>query len=79
MLKMTKVELEKISNADIHLFIEKDMTGGICSISKRYGKANNEFCPDFHETKPTVYIKYFDMNNSHEKANICDMEILNSL
>ena len=23
MLKMTKVELEKISNADIHLFIEK--------------------------------------------------------
>ena len=35
MLKMTKVELEKISNADIHLFIEKGMRGGICSVSKR--------------------------------------------
>ena len=29
MLKMTKVELEKISNADIHLFIEKEIGGGI--------------------------------------------------
>ena len=37
-LKMTKVELEKISNADIHLFIERGITGGICSVSKRYSK-----------------------------------------
>ena len=36
MLKMTKVELEKISNADMHLFIEKGMRGGICHFSKRY-------------------------------------------
>ena len=36
MLKMTKVELEKISNADMHLFIEKGMRGGICYFSKRY-------------------------------------------
>ena len=42
MLKMTKIELEKISNADIHLFIERDMRGGICYVSKRYSKANNE-------------------------------------
>ena len=79
MLKMTKVELEKISNADIHLFIEKGMREGICSVSKRYSKANNEFCPDYDETKPTVYIKYFDINNLHGKSNICDMEILNGL
>ena len=36
MLKMTKVELEKISNADMHLFIEKGMRRGICYFSKRY-------------------------------------------
>ena len=35
MLKMTKVELEKISEADIHLFIEKGMRGGISCTSKR--------------------------------------------
>ena len=47
MLKMTKVELEKISDADIHLFIEKGMRGGISYVSKRYSKANNEKCPNY--------------------------------
>ena len=64
MLKMTKVELEKISNTDIHLYIRR----GICYVSKRYSKANNEFCPDYDETKPKVYIKYLDMNNFYRKA-----------
>ena len=43
MLKMTKVELENISDADIHLFIEKGIRGGIWFVSKRYSKANNEY------------------------------------
>ena len=68
MLKMTKVELEKISNADMHLFIERGMRRGLCYVSKRYCKANNEFCPDYDKTKPKVYIKYLDMNNSYGKA-----------
>ena len=41
MLKMTKVKLEKISDADIHLFIEKGMRGGISYVNKRYSRANN--------------------------------------
>ena len=68
MLKMTKVELERSSETDIHLFIERGMRRGICSASKRYSKANNEFCPDYDETKPKVYIKYLDMNNLYGKA-----------
>ena len=47
MLKVTKVELEKISNADMHLFVERGMRGGISYINKRYSKANNEYCPDY--------------------------------
>ena len=39
-LKVTKVKLEKISNPDIHLFIKKEMRGGISYINKRYSKAN---------------------------------------
>ena len=69
-LNMTKVELEKISNADIYLFIERGMTGGICYASKKYSKANNELCPDYDETKPKVYIKDIDMNNLYGKAMI---------
>ena len=56
MLKKTKIELEKISDADIHLFIEKGMTGGISYASKRYSKANNKYCPDYDERKPEKYI-----------------------
>ena len=67
-LKVTKVELEKISNADMHLFIEKGMRGGISYISKNYSKANNEYCPDYDKNKPKIYINYFDMNNLYGKA-----------
>ena len=67
-LKMTKVELEKLSNADIHHFIEKGLRAGICQVSKRYSKANNEFCPDYDESKQKVYIKYLDMNNLYGRA-----------
>ena len=66
MLKMTKVELEKFSEVDIHLFIERGMTGGICLASKRYSKA--KFCQDYDETKEKVYIKYLDMSNLYGKA-----------
>ena len=51
MLKMTKVELDKISNMDIHLFIEKGMRGGIIYIKKRYNKAKNKYCPDYDDKK----------------------------
>ena len=63
LLKITKVELEKISDADMHLFIEKCMRGGISYINKRFSKANNEYCPDYDRTKPEKYITYLDMNN----------------
>ena len=46
MLKMRKVGLEKISDADMHLFIEKGKRGGISYINKRYSKANKENCPN---------------------------------
>ena len=49
LLKMTKVELEKISGADMHLFVEKGMRGGISYINKRYSKANSKYCPDYNK------------------------------
>ena len=63
MLTMTKIELEKISNAEIHLFIEKGMKRGISYASKKYSKANNRFCPDYDKTRPEKYVNYINMNN----------------
>ena len=42
MLKNTGVKLEKISDIDNYLFIEKGLWGGISYIAKRYAKANNK-------------------------------------
>ena len=63
MLKMTGIELEKISDIDQYLFIEKGLRGGISYIAKRHSKANNEYCPDYDENKPLTFSSYLDMNN----------------
>ena len=68
MLKMTKVELEKISDADMYIFIERCMRGDISYVNKRFSKANNEYCPDYDKNKPKVYINYHDMNNLYGDA-----------
>ena len=68
MLKMTNVELEKISNPDIHLFIEKGTRGGISYASKKYSKKNNENCPIYDKEKPEIHINYLHMNNLYGGA-----------
>ena len=42
MLKMTGVKLEKISDIDKYLFIEKGLRRGISYIAKRFWIANNK-------------------------------------
>ena len=62
MLKMTGIELEKISDIDQCLFIEKGLRGGISYIAKRDSKANNKYCTDYDKNKPSTFISYLDMN-----------------
>ena len=40
MLKMSGIQLGKINNIDVHLFLEKGMRGGVSHISKRYSKSD---------------------------------------
>ena len=63
MLNMTDIKLEKISNINKYLFIEKWFTGGISYIAKRYAKANNKYLNDYDPKKPSTFISYIDMNN----------------
>ena len=63
MLKITGIELEKISDIDQYLFIEKGLTGGISYIAKIHSKANNKYCPYYNKNKPSTFISYLDMNN----------------
>ena len=42
MLNMIEVQLELTSDADMHLFFEKCIRGGLSYISKRFNKASNK-------------------------------------
>ena len=63
-LKMTKVELELLTDPDMFLFFEKGVRGGVSAITKRYAKANNRYMgSEYDPNKPSIFIPYLDANN----------------
>ena len=58
MLKMTDIQLELISDIDMHLFIEKGMRGGTSYKIKRFSKANNKCMKCYDSGKECKYITY---------------------
>ena len=67
MLNMRKVELELITDADMHLFFEKDMRDGVSYISKRYSKVNNKYLKS-HDSKQESKHMCLDANNLYDYA-----------
>ena len=63
MLKMTGGKLEKTSDIDKYLFIEKGLRGRISYIAKRYAKANNKYMNDYDPKKQSTFMSYLDMTN----------------
>ena len=63
LLKKIGVELELLTDMDMHLFIERGMRSGISMVSKRYAKANNPMVEGYNQAEPTNYITYLDANN----------------
>ena len=51
-MKMTKVEVKKISDPDKYMFFEQGIRGGVCYINKKYSEASKN-----------VNILCLDMNN----------------
>ena len=68
MLRMTKMELDLISDIDMQLFIEKGMRGGILYIAKRHLKANNKYMECYDSSEESKYITYLDANNLYSWA-----------
>jgi len=58
-----KFEIELITDADMYLFFESSIRGGLSQISKRYAKANNKYMSDYNESIQESYILYLDANN----------------
>ena len=56
-LKLTKVQLELLSDPDMLLMIEIGIRGIIATISHRHSKANNEYMgTEFDPTKDSKFI-----------------------
>ena len=68
MLKMNGVNIEKIIDIEMYLFIGKGLRGGISYIDKRCSEANNKYMKNYDSTKPSKSIPYLDMNNLYARA-----------
>jgi len=64
MLKMTKINLDLISDIDMQLVIEKVLRGGISYIAHRHAKANNKYMGDYNPQKESRKIKNVHGNSS---------------
>ena len=60
MLRKTNVTLELFTDADMYLFIERGLRGGVCSVMQREAKASN---PRTGDETGKSWIVYYDANN----------------
>jgi len=62
-LKMTKMQLQLITDPNIFLFFENAIRGGVSTVSNRYAKANNKYLNKFDSSQPSSYILSYDVVN----------------
>ena len=63
LLKLTNIRLEQITEANMYLFIEKGLRGGISMVSHRHAIANNRYMQNFDPSQPDSFLQYLDSNN----------------
>jgi hypothetical protein len=63
MLKLTKEELELITDPDMLLMVMEGIRGGLSCIMLRYAEANNKYMITYDPSKNSIYIVSVDANN----------------
>jgi hypothetical protein len=67
-LKQSKIELELLTEYEMHCMVEKGIRGGISVIAHRHAKANNKYMSMHDASKESSYIIYLDANNLYGEA-----------
>ena len=67
-LKISKVELELLTDPNKLLFFEHGIRGGVSTIFHRRAQANNKYMEKFDESKPSVFVPYWDANGLYAWA-----------
>ena len=63
-LRMSRVDLQLITDVDMYNFVENSIRGGISMISTRHAQANNPSFPDTYDASlPRQDLIYLDANN----------------
>ena len=57
MVKMTKIQLDLISDQDMYSFLMDTIRGGICQVNKKYSKADNKYIRIQHDKWKNKKIK----------------------
>ena len=63
---MTKVDIGLASDADMFLFLEEGMRGGVSYISKRYSRAIYMYLKIYKTKQELKYILYLDVSNLYD-------------
>ena len=75
MLKMTKIELELITDPDMYLFLMDTIRGGISVCNKKHVIADNKYIDE--NTKNNKYLMYLDANNLYGGSMIQNLPYRN--
>ena len=62
-LKMTRVELELLTEPNMLLMIEEGLRDGITQVSHGYAEANNRYMKNYDKNKESSFLEHLDANN----------------
>ena len=63
LFKLTRVELDLLTDVDVYKMIEKGIRGGYAGVIQRFARANNPYMSKYDPNMETSFLFYIDQNS----------------